>query len=91
MYDPFLAAARTGVYNGFHEGYGKFGIKTVWLDAAEPERPQMDTVGKFLFSAGTDSEVGSAWIHQHVSNFYTGVLIMISIKTRKVIDIYLPK
>ena len=33
-------------------GYGKFGIKTVWLDAAEPERPSDDTVGQFLFSKG---------------------------------------
>ena len=33
-------------------GYGKFGIKTVWLDAAEPERPSDDTVGQFFFSKG---------------------------------------
>ena len=33
-------------------GYGRFNITTVWLDAAEPERPTMDTVGQFLFSKG---------------------------------------
>ena len=33
-------------------GYGRFNITTVWLDAAEPERPTMDTVGQFLFSEG---------------------------------------
>ena len=33
-------------------GYGRFNITTVWLDAAEPERPSEDTVGQFLFSKG---------------------------------------
>ena len=39
----------------FQAGYGRFNISTVWLDAAEPERPTEDTVGQFLFSQGEDS------------------------------------
>ena len=38
-------------------GYGRFNITTVWLDAAEPERPTEDTVGQFLFSKGEESSV----------------------------------
>ena len=73
VYDPFNQAARNATFQAYQDGYGKFGIKTVWLDAAEPERPNKDTVGDFLFAAGTDSEVGSAWVQQHVRTFSEGL------------------
>ena len=73
LYDPFNPAARKATFAGYQAGYGRFGMKTVWLDAAEPERPSADTVGSFLFSAGTDAEVGSAWVQQHVTTFSEGM------------------
>jgi len=45
---------------------GKYGIKTVWIDAAEPEHNGADKEGTWMMSKGTDAEVGEAWIQQCV-------------------------
>ncbi len=45
------------------QGYGKYGIRRVWLDATEPERYNTsDQVGLWKFSMGTDAEIGEAWV-----------------------------
>merc|ERR1719220_1516990 len=72
VYDPFNPAARKATFDGYQAGYGRFNISTVWLDAAEPERPTEETVGQFLFSKGTDAEIGSAWVQQHTRTFAEG-------------------
>ena len=73
LYDPFNPAARQATFRGFEAGYGQYGIRTIWLDAAEPERPTTETVGSFLFSGGTDSEVGAAWVQHHMRTFSEGM------------------
>lgn len=55
------------------EGYGKYGIKTIWLDAAEPQRNSEATLYKARFAAGTDAEVGGAWVQQHTRAFADGM------------------
>ena len=39
----------------------KYGIKTFWLDEAEPERHVQDIGIRYGYHDGTDSQVGLAW------------------------------
>ena len=64
--DETNPAARAAIYAAFREGYGRLGIRTVWLDGSEPERSTADNFGQFQLAGGTDSEVGEGWILQHV-------------------------
>lgn len=74
LYDPFNPDARKAVFQKFMEGYGKYGIKTIWIDAAEPERFGDKDVGDWRFHAGTDAEVGGAWVQQHTRMIADGML-----------------
>jgi alpha-glucosidase (family GH31 glycosyl hydrolase) len=38
VYDPFNPAARNATFNNWFKGYGKYGIRYIWLDASEPGR-----------------------------------------------------
>ena len=51
---------------------GKYGIKTVWIDAAEPEHNGAGKEGTWKMAKGTDAEVGEAWIQQHAKTFADG-------------------
>jgi alpha-D-xyloside xylohydrolase len=66
LVDETNPAARSAYYKAFRDGYGKFGIRTVWLDGSEPERGTSYNFGQLRLAGGTDSEVGEAWIQQHV-------------------------
>ena len=66
LVDETQAAARAAIYSAFRAGYGRHGIRTVWLDGSEPERATSYNFGQLRFQGGTDSEVGEAWIQQHV-------------------------
>ena len=55
------------------EGYGKYGIKTIWIDAAEPERMDDKNVGNWKYMVGTDAEVGGAWVQQHTRMIADGM------------------
>ena len=65
LVDETNAAARAAVFDGFWQGYGKFGFKTVWIDAAEPEHFGAAAEGTWRLAAGTDAEVMPAWTQQH--------------------------
>lgn len=73
LYDSFNPAARKAVFQDWYDGYGKYGIRRLWLDAAEPERFTMFDVGHWRFAMGTDGEIGEAWIQQHVRTFADGM------------------
>ena len=64
--DESNPAARAAIYAAFKAGYGRFGIRTVWLDGSEPERSTAYNFGQFSLAGGTDNEIGEAWIQQHV-------------------------
>ena len=66
LVDQFNPAARAAFYKAFKDGYGRFGVRTVWLDGSEPERTSGANFGQLRLAGGTDSEVGEAWIQQHV-------------------------
>jgi alpha-D-xyloside xylohydrolase len=70
MTNPY---ARQSAFNdGFVPGYFQYGFKTVWLDAAEPEHFGGDLEGQWRLMAGTDAEVGEAWVREHVKGFQEG-------------------
>lgn len=76
LYDAFNPDARNATFQGFMAGYGRYGIRRIWLDAAEPERigsNPSQTVGQWRFSAGTDVEVGEAWVRNHARTFTEGM------------------
>lgn len=72
LVDMFNPAAANATYQGYMDGYGQYGIKTLWLDAAEPERFDESKIGDWRLSAGTDVEVMGAWVRQHAKNFAVG-------------------
>lgn len=43
----------------------RYGIKTYWLDADEPERTLPDESGEYHYHAGQDTEVGMAYPREH--------------------------
>jgi len=66
-YDSTSALARDAVFSKMKEGYLKYGIKTFWLDADEPQHDGLsqDTDG-YLQGAGAPlAEVGEAWVLEH--------------------------
>lgn len=73
LYDAFNPDARMAAFKAFQEGYGKYGIKTIWIDAAEPERFDEKDVGNWQFALGTDAEIGGAWIQQHTRMLAEGM------------------
>jgi alpha-D-xyloside xylohydrolase len=63
---------RAAAFEKFWEGYGHLGIKTVWIDAAEPEHFGGALEGTWKMLAGTDAEVGEAWVQQHAKMLHDG-------------------
>lgn len=66
LIDQTQAAARQAFFQAFMDGYGKYGFKAVWLDGSEPERPNAAHQGDIRLSLGTDTEIGAAWVQQHI-------------------------
>ena len=56
--DPFNPDARKFVFDQMKKNYMKYGIKTFWLDEAEPERHSQDIGTRFGYHDGTDAEIG---------------------------------
>ena len=72
LIDSTSAAVRENAFAHFWEGYGRYGFKTVWMDAAEPEHFGGAAEGTWRLSEGTDGEVMGAWLQQHVRIFADG-------------------
>ena len=66
LVDSTDAAQRAAAFEAFWEGYGRFGVRAVWMDAAEPEREDRSNLCNWRFAGGTDCEVGEAWVREHV-------------------------
>ena len=65
LVDETNPAARAAAFQGFWDGYGKYGIKTVWIDAAEPEHFGASMEGQWRLQAGTDGELMMGWNQLH--------------------------
>jgi alpha-D-xyloside xylohydrolase len=72
LVDDTNPAVRSAVFDKFWEGYGRYGIKTVWIDAAEPEHFGAAQEGTWRMSLGTDAEVGEGWVQTHAKTFAEG-------------------
>ena len=51
----------------------KYGIKTFWLDEAEPERHVQDIGTRYRYRDGTDAEVGLAYSRAEQQMIYEGL------------------
>ena len=65
LVDETNPAARAAAFEGFWSGYGKYGIKTVWIDAAEPEHFGADMEGQWKLQGGSDGELMMGWVQLH--------------------------
>ncbi|KAH3756987.1 glycoside hydrolase family 31 protein [Pelomyxa schiedti] len=73
LIDEFNLGAQKATANGMWEGYGKYGFRSFWLDAAEPERWQASS-DVWNFAGGSDIQVGEAWVQQHILGLSNGML-----------------
>ena len=72
LVDDTNPTVRQAIFEKFWSGYGRFGIKSIWVDAAEPEHFGDSTEGQWNMSVGTDAEIGEAWIQTHALTFAEG-------------------
>jgi alpha-D-xyloside xylohydrolase len=72
FYDSTNPAAREYIWAKAKEGYYKYGIKTWWLDACEPElRPENSD--NLRYHIGPGLEVGNAYPMLHARAFFEGM------------------
>jgi hypothetical protein len=72
LVDDTNPVVRAAIFDKFWEGYGTYGIKTIWIDAAEAEGLDSSQPNTWLYSAGTGPEVGEAWVQTHARTFAEG-------------------
>jgi alpha-D-xyloside xylohydrolase len=71
-YDATNPAAREYLWDKVTDGYYRYGIKTWWLDACEPEQRPED-YANLRFHLGNGMEVGTIYPLLHVQGFYEGM------------------
>jgi alpha-glucosidase (family GH31 glycosyl hydrolase) len=71
--DPFNPDARQFVFEQMKKNYMAYGIKTFWLDEAEPERHTQDIGTRFGYHDGTDAQIGLAWARAEQQMVYEGL------------------
>ena len=76
FYDSAVPAARAQFFDAYWKGMGQYGIKSVWLDASEPERAfsgarAFGTV-RMAGGAYTDAEAMEVWVREHAATFSEG-------------------
>ena len=72
LVDSTSSVQREAAFEQFWQGYGQYGVRAVWMDAAEPEREDRSNLGNWRFAGGTDVEVGEAWVREHVRGMAEG-------------------
>ncbi len=71
-YDATNPKARDYVWKKAKENYYKLGVKTFWLDEAEPEYTVYD-FDNYRYFLGTDLEVGNIYPVEYAKTFYEGM------------------
>ena len=72
LIDQTNPVVRANAFSKFMQGYGQYGFKTIWVDAAEPEHFGGSSEGSWKLLAGTDAEVGAAWVRDHAKMYNEG-------------------
>jgi alpha-D-xyloside xylohydrolase len=67
--DSTNPAAMKAVTDHWWEGYGKYGVRAVWMDEAEPDHAAYISGGQWDLHAGSDGEVLPAWVHYWAQGF----------------------
>ncbi len=70
-YDATNPEARKYLWNKIKDNYYRYGIKTFWLDEAEPEYAVYD-FDNYRYMAGSDLEVGNIYPLCYARTFYEG-------------------
>jgi alpha-D-xyloside xylohydrolase len=74
FYDATNPAARAYVWDKCKQNYYDLGIKTFWLDEAEPEYEAYD-YGHYRYHAGPVLQVGNLYPQHYARGFYEGQLV----------------
>ena len=62
-------AALKSAFDHWYEGYGKYGIRAMWMDQAEPDHKVYISGGQWHLAKGLDTEVLPAWTSEWSRGF----------------------
>eukprot|EP01061_Rhynchopus_euleeides_P014703 TRINITY_DN25376_c0_g1_i3.p1 TRINITY_DN25376_c0_g1~~TRINITY_DN25376_c0_g1_i3.p1 ORF type:complete len:724 (+),score=302.45 TRINITY_DN25376_c0_g1_i3:176-2347(+) len=66
-------AAMNATFQKWYEGYGKFGIKAIWMDESEPDHTLAIFGGQWSFHAGSDAQMIPAWVRYYTDGMAKGL------------------
>lgn len=72
FYDPSNPDARRFIWKRVSEGYGRYGIRSFWLDACEPEITSPDAAA-WRYFAGDGTAVANMYPLWHAQAFFEGL------------------
>ena len=64
--------AMKSVWQHWQEGYGKYGVKAIWMDESEPDHHLYIDGGQWQLHKGLDAEVLPGWVLGWAEGFYNG-------------------
>eukprot|EP01065_Artemidia_motanka_P024933 TRINITY_DN29862_c0_g1_i1.p1 TRINITY_DN29862_c0_g1~~TRINITY_DN29862_c0_g1_i1.p1 ORF type:complete len:691 (+),score=186.23 TRINITY_DN29862_c0_g1_i1:68-2140(+) len=76
LIDSTNPAAMEATFNHWFEGYGKYGVRSVWLDQTEPDCQDYISGGQWRMQLGSDAELLPAWVKHWVGSFKDGMAKM---------------
>jgi len=69
LVDATNVAALKATFDHWYEGYGKYGIKAMWMDQSEPDHQYFIAGGQWRLAKGLDTEVLPAWTYDWSKGF----------------------
>eukprot|EP00756_Hemistasia_phaeocysticola_P003956 Hpha_TRINITY_DN12551_c0_g2::TRINITY_DN12551_c0_g2_i1::g.50970::m.50970/K01811/xylS, yicI; alpha-D-xyloside xylohydrolase len=66
-------AAMNATFRHWYEGYGKYGIKAIWMDETEPDHQSYIGGGQWNLHAGSDGQVLPAWVSYYIRGMAEGL------------------
>ena len=62
LVDPTNPAGMNRTFQHWYDGYGKYGVRAIWMDESEPDHSNYISGGQWNLTAGLDAEVLPAWV-----------------------------
>ena len=59
-------------FNKWMSGYGKYGVRAIWMDESEPDHVEYISGGQWELFAGSDTEILPAWVKYWSDGFRRG-------------------
>ena len=69
LVDATNPVALKATFGHWYEGYGKYGVKAMWMDQAEPDHTRYISGGQWNLHQGVDTEVLPAWTYEWSKGF----------------------